>query len=78
MKPAGPPLKLAAHDLIDRLPSDATWNDLVYAIYVRQSIEAGLKDVQEGRVLSTAEVRWRLSLPSSAADQPHIREGKVE
>jgi hypothetical protein len=30
--------------LIERLPEDMTWEDLMYEIYVRQSIEAGLAD----------------------------------
>jgi hypothetical protein len=31
-----------AHRLVEQLPDDATWEDLLYQIYVRQSIEAGL------------------------------------
>ena len=51
-----------ARRLVEQLPDDATWEDLMYQIYVRQSIEAGLKDVQEGRIISTEEVRRRLGL----------------
>lgn len=28
--------KFAAHELIDALPENATWDDLMYRIYVRQ------------------------------------------
>ncbi len=50
--------------LAERLPDDATWDDVVYEIYVRQSIEAGLKDAEAGAVLSSDDVRRRLGLPT--------------
>ena len=52
-----------ARRLAEQLPEDATWDDVLYEIYVRQSIEAGLKDAEAGRVLPSAEVRRRLGLP---------------
>ena len=48
------------HRLVDQLPDDAIWEDLLYQIYVRQSIEAGLADCDAGRVVSTAAVRQRI------------------
>jgi hypothetical protein len=36
-------LKEEALRIIEALPDDATWEDLQYEVYVRQSIEAGLK-----------------------------------
>jgi hypothetical protein len=57
-------IKEEAKRLIEQLPEDATWDDLLYEIYVRQSIEAGLEDCRQGHVISTAEVRKRLGLPS--------------
>ena len=57
-------IKEEARRLIEQLPEDATWDDLLYEIYVRQSIEAGLEDCRQGRVISVAEVRKRLGLPS--------------
>lgn len=54
----------AARQLVEKLPDDATWEDLLYQIYVQQSVEAGLADVREGRVVSGEEVRHRLGLPS--------------
>jgi hypothetical protein len=56
-------IKTEAIRLVEQLPDDATWDDLLYEIYVRQSIEAGLKDCREGRTLSVTEVRRRLGLP---------------
>jgi len=57
-------IKAEARRLVEQLPEDASWEDLQYQIYVRQSIEAGLKDCQEGRTVPVAEVRRRLGLPT--------------
>ena len=53
-----------ARRLVDQLPDDATWDDLLYQIYVRQSVEAGLEDVRAGRLVSVDEVKKRLGLPT--------------
>lgn len=50
--------------LAEQLPDDATWEDVLYQIYVRQSVEAGLADVRAGRLVSSDEVRRRLGLPT--------------
>jgi hypothetical protein len=42
---------------LDNLPESATWEDLMYRIYVRQAIEAGIKDSDQGRTLDVKEVR---------------------
>jgi predicted transcriptional regulator len=52
-------IKEQAHRLIDRLPEDATWEDLQYEIYFRQAVEAGLKDSREGRTVPLDEARRR-------------------
>jgi hypothetical protein len=52
-----------ARRLVEQLPDDATWEDLLYQIYVRQSVEAGLEDARAGRLVSVEEVRRRLGLP---------------
>jgi hypothetical protein len=51
-----------ARRLVDQLPDDATWEDLLDKIYVRQSIEVGLEDCRSGRLVSVEEVRRRLGL----------------
>jgi hypothetical protein len=55
-------IKEEARRLIDRLPADASWDDLMYEIYVRQSIERGLADSQAGRTISLEDVRARFGL----------------
>ena len=46
--------------LIDRLPDQATLSDIMYELYVRQKIGAGLKAAEDGRTYSHDEVRQRL------------------
>jgi len=57
-------IKQKAHQLLDQLPDSTTWEDLMYRIYVRQAIEAGLKDSEEGRTVEVREVRKRFDLIS--------------
>ena len=52
-----------AASIVRDLPEDASWDDLIYQLYVRQSIEAGLRDADAGRVNSVAEVRKSFGLP---------------
>ncbi len=55
--------KEEAHKLVDRLPDDATWDDLMHEIYVRESIERGLADSRSGRTKSVQDVRSKYGLP---------------
>jgi predicted transcriptional regulator len=55
-------IKQEAHRLIEKLPENATWDDIMYEIYVRQAIEAGLADSQAGRTLDVKEVRAKFGL----------------
>jgi hypothetical protein len=56
-------VKKEARRLIEGLPEDSTWEDLMYRIYVRQAIEAGLEDSEAERVAEVGEVRSRFNLP---------------
>ena len=51
-----------AKAIIDRLPDNATWDDLMYEIYVRQAIESGLADSKSGRTKDVREVRAKYGL----------------
>ena len=53
-------IKADARRLVDELPDTATWEDLMYEVYVRQSIEAGLADSDAGRTVSRDEAVNRL------------------
>jgi predicted transcriptional regulator len=55
-------VKQEARRLVDNLPENATWDDLMYEIYVRQVIDAGLADSEAGRTLDVKEVRAKFGL----------------
>jgi predicted transcriptional regulator len=56
-------VKDEARKLIERLPDDSTWDDLMREIYVRQAIESGLADSQAGRTTDAEQVREKFGLP---------------
>ncbi|MCR4411615.1 MAG: hypothetical protein NUV77_04210 [Thermoguttaceae bacterium] len=56
-------VKAEARRMVEELPEDATWEDLMYRIYVRQAVEAGLRDSEAGRTVEVDDVRHRFGLP---------------
>ena len=56
-------LKQTAHQIIDELPDDASWKDLIYELSVLQDIEEGLRDSEAGRTIDNATVRKQFGLP---------------
>ena len=50
-------IKEEARQLVERLPDNVTWDDLMHEIYVRQKIAAGLLAADEGRVISHEDVK---------------------
>ncbi|MBA7660429.1 hypothetical protein ES703_68431 [subsurface metagenome] len=55
-------IKQQALNLLEKLPENATWEDLMYEIYVRQTIEAGIEDSKAGRTIDVKEVRAKFGL----------------
>ncbi|MCI0486481.1 MAG: hypothetical protein L0229_07755 [Blastocatellia bacterium] len=55
-------IKEEARRLVDQLPENSTWDDLMHGIYVRQSVEKGLADSEAGRTTSVEEVREKFAL----------------
>lgn len=55
-------VKEQALRLLNNLPDSTTWEDLMYRIYVRQAIEAGLQDGDVGKTREVQEVRKRSGL----------------
>ncbi len=55
-------IKDNARQLVERLPANATWEDLQYEIYVRQAVESGLADSQAGRTVPIDEARRQFGL----------------
>jgi len=56
-------VKTEAIKLVRGLPETSTWDDLMYRIYVRQKIDAGLADFRSGRVHTHASIRKEFALP---------------
>ena len=56
MSTAAHTMKQVAHQLIDQLPDEAGWKDLIYEIVVRQEIEKGLEDSEACRTTPVEEV----------------------
>jgi len=54
-------VKDEAKKVLERLPEEASWDDLMYEIYVRKKIAMGLKAAESGRVIPHEEVRRRLT-----------------
>ena len=53
-------VKEEAKKLIDKLPEHATWDDIMYELYVKKKLAVALKAAEEGHVISHEEVKKRL------------------
>ena len=56
-----PAVKEEAIKLIENLPDDLSWDDIIYEMYVKKKIEIGLKAAEEGRVIPHSEVKKRFA-----------------
>lgn len=52
--------KETVRQILDELPDDASLEDIQYRMYVHQKVKQGLKDLEEGRVVSHEEVKRRM------------------
>ena len=52
--------KRAVRELLERLPDDCTFDDVLYHLYVLQAVAHGRDDVESGRTLSHEEVAEEL------------------
>jgi len=50
-------IKKRAHELIEALPDNATWQELLYAFELRADVDAGLADSKAGRLTDVDELR---------------------
>ena len=57
-------LKQAAHELIDKLPDNASWDDVVYEMVTRREIELGLADSEPSRTTPVEDVAKEFGLPA--------------
>ena len=52
--------KEAARQIIDKLPEQASWDEIMYELHVKQKIDAGLQAAKDGRVVSHQDAKRRL------------------
>jgi predicted transcriptional regulator len=52
-------IKEEVHRLADQLPDGATWDEVMYEVYVRQKIAAGEAAIANGRTVPHDEVKRR-------------------
>lgn len=66
-----PDIRTEAKRLVENLPTGASWDDLMYEIYVRQAVELGLADADAGRTMdhetAVARIRARFAAPRNAS-----------
>ena len=53
-------VKEEAKKLIDKLPDHATWDDIMYKLYVKKKLAVAVRAADEGHVISHEEVKKRL------------------
>ena len=49
-------VKERAHELLDKLPENATWDDVVYEMVTRREIERGIADSEAGHTTAVEDV----------------------
>ena len=54
-----PTVKKQALEMMKKVPEKSTWDDIMYEIYVRKKIEAGIQAADEGKVVPHDTVKKR-------------------
>jgi predicted transcriptional regulator len=54
--------KQQAHELLKQMPDNVTWDEVVYELAVRRSIERGLADADAGRLSDSNDIRREFGL----------------
>jgi hypothetical protein len=55
-------VKQKALTLVENLPDNCSWDDLMRQVYVILAVESGLADSQAGKIKSVDEVRLQFGL----------------
>jgi predicted transcriptional regulator len=53
-------IKAEAKKVLDTLPDEASWDDVMYEMYVRKKIDAGIQAADSGRLIPHDEVKARI------------------
>lgn len=56
MEPISETIRQKVHLLADQLPPDATWEDVLYQVALRRSIEKGLAEADAGLLIPVEEL----------------------
>ena len=51
--------KEEARRLLDEIPENASWDDIMYQFYVRKKIEVALREAEDGDVVPHEEMKKR-------------------
>ena len=49
--------KEQAYRVVDQLPDDATWDDVLHEFYICQQVASGMQDIDNGRTVSDEDAR---------------------
>ncbi|HIJ54808.1 MAG TPA: hypothetical protein HPQ03_01650 [Deltaproteobacteria bacterium] len=52
--------KQEVRELLETLPDDSTFEDIQYHLYVRQKVEQGIQDINDGKTYFQDEVEKRM------------------
>lgn len=52
-------IKDEARKLLENLPEEVSWDDVMYELYVRKKIDEGIQAADEGKLISHDEVKKR-------------------
>lgn len=53
-------LKESVIDLLDKLPEESTYEDIIAEIYFKKQVEEGIEQLDDGKTLSHEEVKKKL------------------
>jgi hypothetical protein len=53
-------IKEEARKIIDNMPEQATWDDIMYQFYVKKKIMVSLKAAEDGNIISHEDAKKRL------------------
>lgn len=55
-------LRSRTQSILDELPEETSWDDLMYGIYVRQKIEKGIQSAETEPPMTADEIRRSLGV----------------
>lgn len=65
-----PSVKDAMRDLVEALPEQCSWDDVMDRVYIRRKIQAGLDDESADRLVDHDEVFAEYPIDSNPVDRP--------